>query len=133
MTTNLIVTAAIAVSISAAAGAQSAQPMAAHSKADAMAVTYTGCVEAVNHGGTFLLINATPANSASMNSDMTMKHDDQMATKAIALAGSGNFRKHAGQKVAVTGSLADGSMDTMREDLSTLTVKSLKVLAKSCS
>jgi len=38
-----------------------------------------------------------------------------------------------GQKLAVTGSLSDGSMGTMRQDLATFTIKTLKVIAKSCS
>lgn len=134
MTTNWIVSAAIVtMSVTAGLGAQSAKSMAEHSKGDAMAVTYTGCVEAVNHGGTFLLTKAEQVNADSMRGDMAMKHDDQMMAKALSLAGSGNFRKHAGHKVSVTGSLSDGSMGTMRDDLSTLTVTSLKVIAKSCS
>jgi hypothetical protein len=58
---------------------------------------------------------------------------DTMSAKSFALAGSANLSKHIGQKVSVTGSLSDGSMGTMRQDLSTLTIKTLKVIAKSCS
>ncbi len=58
---------------------------------------------------------------------------DGMAPKAFALLGSTDLSKHVGQKVSVTGSLSDGSMGTMRQDLSTLTIKTLKVIAKSCS
>ena len=58
---------------------------------------------------------------------------DAMSSKSFALAGSTNLGKHVGQKVSVTGSLSDGSTGTMRQDLSTLTVKTLKVIAKSCS
>jgi hypothetical protein len=58
---------------------------------------------------------------------------DAMPSKSFALAGSANLIKHVGQKVSVTGSLSDGSMGTMRQDVSTLTVKTLKVIAKSCS
>ena len=89
--------------------------------------------------------------------DMAMKHDDMaaksgaakpmqheqtavadekmdaMSSKSFALAGSTNLGEHVGQKVSVTGSLSDGSTGTMRQDLSTLTVKTLKVIAKSCS
>jgi len=49
------------------------------------------------------------------------------------LSGSANFSKHVGQKVSVTGSVSDGSAGTMRHDVPTLTVKTLKVIAKSCS
>jgi len=38
-----------------------------------------------------------------------------------------------GQKVSITGSVSEGSMGTMRQDVSTLTIKTLKVIAKSCS
>ena len=55
-----------------------------------------------------------------------------MSSKSFALTGS-NLGKHIGQKVSVTGSLSDGSMGAMHQDLSTLTVKTLKVIAKSCS
>ena len=89
--------------------------------------------------------------------DMTMKHDDMatksgaaptsqheqtpmadqkmdaMPSKSFALVGSRDLSKHVGQKVSVTGSLSDGSMGTMRQDVSTLTIKALKVVAKSCS
>ena len=57
---------------------------------------------------------------------------DAMPSKSFALAGA-NLSKHVGQKVSVTGSLSDASMGTMRQDVSTLTVKTLKVIAKSCS
>jgi hypothetical protein len=56
-----------------------------------------------------------------------------MPSKSFALVGSRDLSKHVGQKVSVTGSLSDGSMGTMRQDLSTLTIKTLKVIGKSCS
>jgi hypothetical protein len=120
-------------------------------------MTYTGCVESVNHGGAFLLTKVDDMGAESTHGDMAMKHHDDMAMKAdadkkmqheqtpmaeqemdatsksFALAGAANFSKHVGQKVSVTGSLSDGSMGTMRQDVSTLTVKTLKVIAKSCS
>ena len=58
---------------------------------------------------------------------------DGMPSKSFALAGSANLNKHVGQKVSVTRSLSEGSMGTMHQDVSTLTIKSLKVIAKSCS
>ena len=57
---------------------------------------------------------------------------DAMSSKSFALAGSTNLGKHVGQRVSVTGSVSDGPTGTMRQDLSTLTIKSLKVIAKSC-
>lgn len=151
----LVSTVVLAISVTAAVGAQSARPMGRPSKGDAMAISYTGCVEAVNHGGTFMLTMAE--RSGSMHGDMGMTHDDHMAatngagktmqhdeapmadatmagtSKAIALAGSASIKKHIGQKVTVTGTLSDGMAGSMRQDVATLTVKTLKVLARSCS
>jgi hypothetical protein len=130
-----------------------------------MSMTYTGCVESVNHGAAFLLTQVDSGGAESMHADKTMKHHDDMAmkhddvamksdaakpmqdeqtrvadekmdamsSKSFALSGSTNLGKHVGQKVSVTGSLSDGSMGTMRQNLSTLTIKTLKVVAKSCS
>lgn len=164
MRTNWVLTTAVmAMSVTAAVGAQSAKAMHQPSKGDAMSVAYTGCVESVNHGGAFLLTKIDSVHSMrddktmKHHDDMAMKHDDMamksdaaktmqheqapmadekmdaMSAKSFALAGSTNLSKHIGQKVSVTGSLSDGSMGTMRQDLSTLTIKTLKVIAKSCS
>jgi hypothetical protein len=127
-------------------------------KAETMSTTYTGCVESVNHGAAFLLTNADGGSAKSVHGDKTKKRHDDMAMKSdaakmtqheqttvadekmdamssrsFALAGSTGIGKHVGQKVSVTGSLSEGSMGTMRQDLSTLTIKTLKVIAKSCS
>ena len=156
--------AVVAVSVTAPASAQSAKATGKPSKADAMSMTYTGCVESVNHGGAFLLTKID--EPGSMRSGMSMKHQDDMAmkreddmtmksdaaktmqheqtpmadekmdampSKAFALAGSVNLSKHVGQKVSVTGSVSEGSMGTMRQDVSTLTIKTLKVIGKSCA
>ena len=149
MRTNWILTTAVlAMSVTAALGAQSDKAMGRPSKADAMSTTYTGCVESVNHGSAFLLTRAE-APAMKHHDGMSMKHDDKamksdagdkmadekmdaMASKSFALVGSANLAKHVGQKVSVTGSLSDGSMDKM-QDVSTFTVKSLKVIAKACS
>jgi hypothetical protein len=124
MRMNWILSAAFVVmAISAAAGAQSSDGM--EKKNDGMNMTYVGCVEAVNHGGTFMLKDV----------DMGMKSDAAMMKKErtpIVLAGS-DLKKHVGQKVSINGSLSSGAMGTMRQDLSTLTVKTLKVIAKSCA
>jgi hypothetical protein len=158
MRTNWILsTAVVAMSVTAAVGAQSAKAMGKPSNGDTMSMTYTGCVQSVNHGGAFLLTKVDDMGAESMHGDTTMKHHDDMAmkgdaaktmqheqtpmaeqkmdampSKSFALAGS-NLSKHVGQRVSVTGSLSDGSMGTMRQDVSTLTVKTLKVIAKSCS
>jgi hypothetical protein len=158
MRTNWILSAAVvAMSATAAVGAQSATAMGKPSKGDTMSTTYTGCVESVNHGGVFLLTKIDDMGAASMHGDTTMKHHDDMAmkgdapktmqheqmpmaeqmdampSKSFVLAGSANLSKHVGHTVSVTGSLSEGSMVTTRQDLSTLTVKTLKVVAKSCS
>jgi hypothetical protein len=76
------------------------------------------------------------------NEAKTMNHEqmsmpdekmDAMPSKSFALAGSTNLSKRVGQKVSITGSVSEGSMGTMRQDVSTLTIKTLKVIAKSCS
>ena len=164
---RVLTTAVVAMSVTAAAGAQSAKAMHQPSKGDTMSMTYTGCVESVNNGGAFLLTNVDSGGAESMHGDKTMKPDDHIAMKhddmamksdadatktmqheqtamadakmdatawkSFTLAGSTDLGKHVGQKVSVTGSLSDGSMGTMRQDLSTLTIKTLKVVAKSCS
>jgi len=162
MRTNwVLATAVVAITVAAAVGAQSASTMQQPAKGETMSMTYTGCVESVNHGAAFLLTKVD--GGSSMHGDMAMKHDDTamkhddmamksdsaktmqheqmpmagekmapMSSKSFALTGS-NLGKHIGQKVSVTGSLSDGSMGAMHQDLSTLTVKTLKVIAKSCS
>jgi len=151
-----LATAVVAITVTAGVGAQSASTMQQPAKGNTMSMTYTGCVESVNQGSAFLLTKVDGGSSESMHGDMAMKHDDMamkgdaartmpheqmpmagekmapMSSKAFALAGS-NLGKHVGQKVSVTGSLSDGSMGAMHQDMSTLTVKTLKVIAKSCS
>lgn len=58
---------------------------------------------------------------------------DTMAPKSFTLVGSASLSKHVGQKVSVTGSVSEGAMGTMRRSVWTLSVKNLKVIAKSCS
>jgi len=149
MRTNwILTTVVVTMSVTAAVGAQSTSAVGKPSKVDAMTMTYTGCVESVNHGGAFLLTKID--SPESMHDDMAKKTDaaktmkpettpmadekmDGMPSKSFALAGSANLNKHVGRKVSVTGSLSEGSMGAMRQDVSTLTIKSLKVIAKSCS
>ena len=135
------------MSISAAPGAQSGTGMDKPlMKNDKAAMTYTGCVEAVNHGATFLL-RPVDDSTTSARRDVTMKTDgtkkeqspvdgakmDPAASKGIVLMGVADLQSHVGQQVSVTGSLSNGSAGTMRHDLSTLTIKTLHVVAKSCA
>ena len=131
MRTNWILsTAVVAVSLTAVVGAQSTAAMGKPSPGGAMRMTYTGCVESVNHGAAFLL---TGVERRGAETPMANGKMDTMPSTSFALAGSANLSKHVGQKVSVTGSLSDGSTGTMRPDVSTVTVKTLKVIAKSCS
>jgi hypothetical protein len=56
-----------------------------------------------------------------------------MMAKTMVLTGRSDLKKHVGQRVTVTGSLSHGMSETMTTDRDTLTVTSLKVVAKSCS
>jgi hypothetical protein len=88
---------------------------------------YTGCIEAVNHDGMFLLTRAaSPAGRMD-------RRDDPMTATAFLLAGSKSIRKHVGQTVSIAGSVTDAPAESLRRDLRVLTVKSLKVVARSCS
>lgn len=142
-------TAVVAVGISAAVNAQSGKEMGKSTMGDKMNATYTGCVEAVNHGEWFLLTHVGDDQrrmdqDGVMKNDATMKkkyeadassdmHADHMLPGALVLAGRSDLRKHVGQKVKVTGSLSHGITDTTPNDRATLTIAVLKVLAKSCS
>ena len=115
-----------------------------------MNMMYTGCVEAVNHGGSFLLTHVADDHQAMMPHDGMMKsesgvakkdeprasnemHDDHMMSSAVVLTGRSDLKKHVGQRVTVTGSLSRGMSETMPNGRDTLAVASLKILAKSCS
>jgi hypothetical protein len=162
MKTIWMLTTVVAMSVTAAVGAQSAKAVDKPSKDGTMSMTYTGCVESVNHDGSFVLTKVD-GHGDSMDGDMAMTHHDAMAmkddpvrtmqngetpnagdkmaedemhatpSKSFALAGSANLSKHVGQKVSVTGSLSNSSTQAMRHNVSTLTVKTLKVIATSCS
>ena len=139
----------VVVAVSSAAGAQSGKDMSKPVMVDKMKTTYTGCVEAVNHGGTFMLTRVGDDRMGAMDDGMKMKKDDApmnkdepkamddmgmtMATSALVLTGSSDLKKLVGQKVSVTGSLSTEPANTMRNDVGTLTVSSVKVVAKSCS
>ena len=143
-------TALVVVAVSAAVSAQSGKDMNEPKMGDTMNRTFTGCVEAVNHGGSFLLTHVADDHQAMMHHDGMMKsdsvmakqdepgasnemRDDHMMPSAVVLTGRSDLKKHVGQKVTVTGSLSRGMSETMPNDRDTLAVASLKVLAKSCS
>ena len=117
--------------------------------------SYTGCVEAGSEPGSFTLTHLAAADhmgKAAMKNDTmvndTMKKDtmakdsmskDAMAPMVLSVTGSSvDLGKHLGHTVSVTGSLAHGKMDAMGKDTmakgaSAFTVKSLKMVAASCS
>ena len=140
---------AIASALSAAVVAQSSKDMAASGHNAQMKMTYTGCVQAANHGGMFILLpdgedrmmtsdhDDTMKHEPAMKNDAAMKHEpmsddgkmDTMRPQALVLTGSSELKKHAGHHVSVTGSLSDA----MHGSLSTLTVKTLTLLSTTCS
>jgi len=158
MRTNWVLTTAVlAMSVTSSVGAQSAGAVHPPSKGDTVSMTYTGCVASVNHGASFLLTRIDGGHAGFMDGDRTAKHHDEapmksdgattmkheqtamagekteaMLTQSFTLAGATDLSKHVGQKVSETGTRSDGSAG-MREDVSTLTIKTLKVIAKSCS
>ena len=134
-----------------AAGAQSGT-MAKGDKMDKMEMkdaTYTGCIEAGTAAGMFMLTHAAADQMGkdAMTKDAmkkdTMAKDtmskDAMAPMTLTLASSSvNLSKHLGHKVSVIGSSAHGKNDAMEKDTmgksaSTFTIKSLKMVAASCS
>jgi hypothetical protein len=138
----------VVVAVSATVGAQSGKGMNEPKMGDTMNMTYTGCVEVVNHRGSFLLTHV--ADDHMMHHDGMMKsdsgmakkdepgasnemHDDHTMPSAVVLTGRSDLKNHVGQKVTVTGSLSHGMSETMPNDRDTLAVASLKVVAKSCS
>ena len=93
----------------------------AASKDAAMSMAYVGCVKTLNHGAAFLL-TGVPATHGM----------ETTATKTFTLVGP-NLAKHVGHQVSITGSVSDDPMGPMGRDVRALTVKKLKVIARSCS
>jgi pentapeptide MXKDX repeat protein len=142
----------VAAVLSVGAAAQASGTMAKGDTMDKMKMkdaTYTGCIEAGTAAGTFMLthVAADVMGKDAMKKD-TMKKDtmakdtmskEAMAPTALTLSSSSvDLSKHMGHKVAITGSAAHGKMDTMAKDAmmkdaSAFTVKSLKMVAASCS
>jgi hypothetical protein len=143
------VTGMLAVAVGAQSGAGRMPSHADHGMEMAKAVTYTGCLESDTTGaGTFVLTHPAMMDSAkkdAMKKDAMMKDSAKMDTMAahdmsdhnmmsmmLTVSTTGlDLHKHLGQKVSVTGSLTQGMKDA-GTDQSTLTVKSLKTIAKSC-
>ncbi len=153
----------VAAVLSVGAAAQSNGTMGKGDKMNKMAMkdsTYTGCVEAGSEPGSFTLTHLAAENHVgkdamkkdTMGKDTmgkdTMKTDTMakdsmskhaMAPMALSVTGSSvDLGKHLGHKVSVTGSPAHGKMDSMGKDTmgkgaSAFTVKSLKMVAASCS
>jgi hypothetical protein len=138
----------VAAVLSVGVAAQSNGTMGKGDKMNEMEMkdaTYTGCVEAGVEPGSFTLTHL--AAEDHMGKD-TMKKDtmvkdsmskDAMAPMTLSLTGSSvDLGQHVGHTVSVTGSPAHGKMDAMGKDTlgkgaSAFTVKSLKMVAASCS
>jgi hypothetical protein len=141
----------IVMAATSVAGAQTEKKMA-HTMSDTMAMTYTGCVESINHGASFALTHLSDdhmmdSHGSAMKNDDMMKTTDQtmkgpaeggggmdiMTPSALLLTGRFNMRKHAGQTLRVTGVVSKASDTAMPRELDSLNVSSLKIVAKSCS
>ena len=123
----------IAVVLSVTAIAQSGGTMARSDKMDKMEMkdtTHTGCIEAGSAPGTFMLTH--------LAADDHMGKDTMAPTTFSLSSASVDLSKHVGHKVSVTGSSAHGKMDAMEKDTMAngtpaFTVKSLNMVAASCS
>ena len=153
----------VAAVCSVAVTAQSGTTMAkgdTMSKMEMKDTTYTGCIEAGSTVGSFTLthLSSDERMGKEMMKPGAMKNDgmaqdnmakdtmakehmgqDAMMPTTVNLAGATiDLRKYLGNKVSVTGSLTNEKMDamgkgTMNKASSTFTVKSLKMVAASCS
>jgi hypothetical protein len=111
-------------------------------KMDGPTKTYTGCVEAGSEAGAFTLTHVMAADhmgKGAMQKDTmkndamgkdAMAHDTTMPTTLTLTGKSVDLSKHVGHKVTVTGS---AGQDAMEKGMSAFTVKSLKMVASSCS
>ena len=141
----------IVMAATSVAGAQTEKKMV-HNMSDMMPMTYTGCVESINHGAAFALTHLSDdhmmdAHGPAMKNDDMMKTKDEamkgsakggggmdvMTPSALLLTGRFNMRKHTGQEVRVTGVMSKASDQAMAQELDSLNVSSLKIVAKSCS
>jgi hypothetical protein len=133
-------------------GAQTGNPTAKGKMADMKDMkdtTYTGCLETGAAAGTFTLTHVVAEDhmgKAMMKdskgkgamSGEQMEHDS-MAPATLSLTGTKvDLHKHLGHKVAVSGSMSPDAMHSMEKDSmkaspSVFSVKSLKMIAASCS
>lgn len=145
---SVAIVAAAVLSVGAAAqsgGTMANDKMAG--KMDMKDTTYTGCIEA-GSAGTFTLTHVMEdhmgkgmmkdsKDKGAMPADH-MEHDG-MAPTMLSLTGTtADLRKHLGHKVAVTGSVSHGETGSMAKEAMnaapmSFTVKSLKMIAASCS
>jgi hypothetical protein len=100
--------------------------------ADTAKATYTGCVEAVNNGGEFVLTHVEETHRMSMPAS-AHNPADQMMSHVVTLTGRSSLKKHVGQKVMVAGSLSHGMPDAAPNRRDILALTSLKVVMRSCS
>jgi hypothetical protein len=141
----------VIVAVSAAAvGAQSGKEMSKFTMSDNTSMRYTGCVETVNHGAAYLLTHVADGPQLAIGRDTMMNKDsgmaatggsttssderaDHMMSNWLVLSGRTDLKKHVGRKVIVTGLVSKGSRDgAAYNQLDTLTVGSLKVVANAC-
>lgn len=137
---------AVGASAAALAGEQASTSMKQPMKE--MTSVYSGCIQAAGQDGTFVLTHVTSGRMDAMHDGAPMGHDtmmpksDAMAAdhdggmtmrSTVTLTGRSDFRKHVGQRVSVTGTVSKGSTSGMHDSGETLSVRSLKVLAKMCS
>ena len=108
-------------------------------KMDKMATqpTYVGCLEAGHDAGTFRLTHADRMGNDSMKKDAmakgAMSHDMMASTSLILTSSSVDLGKNVGRKVSVSGSAPAMHKDEAGMDATTFTVKTLKIVAGSCS
>ena len=142
-----IISACIAFALTAAIGAQDKRM--SMEKMDHMVTekAYSGCVESSNTGSYTLTHSMVADAKNSMKTADSMKKDDPMmktdsmkkddamahdtmAPESLALSAAAgvNLRKHVGHKVTVTGTDGDST-----NGMATFTVKSVKMIAGSCS
>jgi hypothetical protein len=144
----------VAAVLSVGIGAQTGNTMAKGKMADMNDMkdpkdtTYTGCVEAGAAAGLFTL---THVGEDQMGQEMMkdskdrgamsggqMEHDSVAPTMLSLIGTRVNLQKHLGHKVSVSGSISHDAMrsmekDSMKASPSVFTVKSLKMIAASCS
>ena len=99
--------------------------------------TYIGCLEAGSAAGTFSLTHADRMANDSMKKDAmakgAMSHDMMEPTSLNLASSSVDLSKHVGRTVSVTGLVSAMHKDAAGMNASTFTVKTLKIVAASCS